>query len=234
MSRLLSTLKLDMMIQFRSRLYHISIGLAVLLVVGMRAFFDQETLRAVIPVFFLMAIGGTTYTFVAGMVIFEKSENTLDGIIVTPLSNRDYIVSKVVSLTFIAVLETTTITLLAYGTGFNPFLLYEGILLIGFIMVLIGLIQVVRVDNVNDFLVGAFVIGVVTQLPVFLKFNMGLEWLWYAIPTAAPFTLMIGGFENLAGWQLGYGIGYSLVWLLGLSIWANQAFDYHIVQQGGS
>ncbi|MEL6271374.1 MAG: hypothetical protein AAFR22_16320 [Chloroflexota bacterium] len=236
MTRLLSTMRLDVTLQARNKLYHISIGLALLIAVAMRSFFPQDMLGAAIPAFVLMAIGGTTFMFVAGMIIFEKNENTLDGIIVTPLRVREYLFSKTVTLTLLATLETSVIILLSFGFGFNGLLVYTGMVLLGAMMVLMGIIPVVRYDTVTDFFLPAGIIGVITQLPIFLLANLGagLDALWYAIPTAAPFVLMLGGFDGISTWQLIYGVGYSVLWIAGLSVWAKIAFDRHIILMGGS
>ena len=75
--------------------------MGVALVVGLAAryFLDPEVVKLLLLVFFLGALLGTTYMFVAAMVLFEKGESTLDAVIVSPLPTRDYILSKVVTLT---------------------------------------------------------------------------------------------------------------------------------------
>lgn len=236
MTRLANTMKLDVILQVRNKIYHISIGLALLIAAIMRGFFTQTALETALPAFVLVAIGSTTYLFVAGMMIFEKNERTLDGLIVTPLTTQEYMTSKAVTLTLLATLETSIIILLSYGFGFNPLYLYSGILLLGFMMVLMGIIQVVRFDTVTDFMVPAFAIGIITQLPIFLLFSFGeaIRGLWYIVPTAAPFILMRAGFADMLPWQILYGFGYSSLWIIGLGIWAQRAFDHHIIMKGGS
>lgn len=234
MTRLLSTIKLDVMLQMRSKLYHISIGLALILVGIVRYFFEPEALKTVLPAFFLLALAGTTYMFVAGMIIFEKNEHTLDALIVTPLQTRDYLISKLITLTFITVIEASIITLIGYGFNFNPFYLYSGVLLMGFITTLAGITQVVRYNSVTDFLVSAFAIALIAQLPIFLAFDIwpNIQWIWYIIPTAAPYILIRGGFETLTTWELVYSITYSFVWLIVLAIWVQRAFYNHIIMGG--
>lgn len=236
MTRLLSTMKLDMTVQYRNKLYHITLGLAALIVLGAVFFLEKAQLRSVLPAFFMLGVGGTTYMFVAGMILFEKSENTLSGLIVTPLTTRDYMVSKVVTLVILAALEASITIFIAYGFGFNWLLMYGGLILVAAMMVLIGIITVVRYDSVTDFLVPTIFIGIGTELPVFMLFDFGAFFnaLWYVIPTSAPFLLMVGGFNDIPAWQLAYGVGYSLLWIAVLGYWAHRAFEHHIVMMGGN
>ena len=235
MTRLLQTIKLDATIQYRNKLYHIALGVALLLVVLSRLFIDRAVLAAAIPSYFMMAVGGTTFMFVAGMIIFEKDEHTLASLIVSPLTIREYLASKTISLSFIAIVESTIVVLIAYGFGFNGLFLYSGLIFLAFMMVLLGIVAVVPFNSVTDFLVPATGISLITQLPLFLTLNL-TDWLdiiWYAIPTAAPYMLMLRAFapEIVSDWQVIYGFVYSLVSLAVLGFWAHTAFNKHIVER---
>lgn len=233
MSRFISSFKLNVTLQVRNNLYAISIGLALVLVFVMRFFFSQQILATVVPVFILVSVGGTMYMFLAGLVIFEKSEHTLDSMIVTPLRTTEYLAAKIFSLMTLALIETSIITWFAYGWQFNPLWLYGGIVLISLMMVLVGIIQVVRYETVTDFLVPAILVGFISQLPLFVVMDLGvINWLWYVIPTTAPFMLMLAGFQSVELWQLAYGVVYSALWIAILTRWTYRAFDLHIIRKG--
>ena len=70
----------------------------MLIGVAGRSFFPHDSLPIVLPVFFLLFLGGSTYIFVAGMIILERGERTLDALAVTPLGFREYLGSKVATL----------------------------------------------------------------------------------------------------------------------------------------
>jgi fluoroquinolone transport system permease protein len=236
MTRLLSTMQLDFKVQVRNNLYQISIGLAILLMLGARFAVPREMLGTILPTFFWLGIGGTTYMFLAGMMIFEKNEGTLSGLVVTPLTIRDYITSKAVTLMVIAFVEATIVILLSYGWRFNVLYVYGGLTIIGLMYLFTSLILVVRYDSVTDFLVPSIVIMVTAQLPMLILADLGtiVNSMWYIIPTTAPFLLMKAGFTEIPTWQLVYGIVYSLITLVVLALWAHRAFDRHIIQTGGS
>ncbi len=236
MTRLLATMKLDFTIQQRNNLYTISIGLAILLTLIARFAFDRAMLTATLPAMFVLGIGGTTYMFLAGMIIFEKNERTLNSLIVTPLTTWEYIASKGVTLTALALLEATIITAFSYGLRINLFALYGGLLLLALLNLLISLGVVVRYDSVTDFLVPSFVIVILIELPLLMQIDLGpiVNAIWYAIPTTAPYLLLQAAYAPIAGWQIAYGILYSFLWLVPLAWWAYRAFQHHIIEQAGS
>ena len=174
MKRLVSTVLLDMKVQGRNKLYVIGIGVALVLGLSMGQLFETDTIRIMLPALFLGSLGGTTYMFVAGMVLFEKSERTNDALSVTPLRRRDYILSKTITLTAFATVESVIVLVTAFGVrGFNVAMLAAGILSMGALFTLIGLAQVVRYHSVTEFLVpGGIVINTIMLLPMFHILNI--------------------------------------------------------------
>ena len=60
-----------------------------------------------------------SFYFMAGLVLLEKREGTLEAQIVTPLKTGEYLLSKAISLGLLSVLESFLIILVISGTGFN-------------------------------------------------------------------------------------------------------------------
>lgn len=235
MTRLTATTRLDMGVQLRAKLYHVSIGLAVLVGLGLRFFVREDLLPGLMPIFYLATAGGTTYMFVAGMLMFEKSERTLAAQIVSPLTIDEYLLAKVGSLLVVALLESTIVLLLAMGfTGYNPLLLYAGIILLAVGNTLGGFIQASRHNSVTDFLVPATAVLIVTQLPMFFLSGISDSPLWYILPTTAPALLIQAAFvpEAVTTGEIVYGFVYSLIWIVGLFLWARRAFYTNIILKG--
>lgn len=233
MNRLLSTTRLDMTVQRRNNLYSISIGLAILIGLIMRLLIPAESLAAVLPLFYLFAIGGTAHIFVAGMVILEKGERTLAAQIVSPLRVDEYLLAKALSLLVVVLLESTIVLVLATGfAGYNPLPLYAGVFLMSLGMTFGGFTQAARYDSVTDFLVPASALLLILQLPFLQLTGLAPSFLWYLIPTMAPAVLMQAAFQPVAAWELVYGVGYSLLWIVLLFTLARRAFERHIVLRG--
>ncbi len=233
MSHLLSAMRVDVILQARSRLYHIGIGIAVVMGVVVRLFIGHDALRSALPILVLIGMGNTTYVFVAGMVLFEKGEHTLDALVVSPLSVPAYRLSKVITLTAFAVVETAILLVIAFGvTGFNPWLLALGALAVGVMYALTGLVQVVRYNSVTDFLMpGAMIVGLVPALPLLDVLGIWPSSMWYLIPTYAPLLILTAAFRSIETWQWVYAIGYSALLIAVGSVLARGAFVKHIVQR---
>jgi fluoroquinolone transport system permease protein len=235
MSRLAATTRLDMVVQVRSKLYAIAVGMAVLLGVAMRILIPTDMIPNLMPLFYLMAVGNTAYVFVAGMVIFEKDEGTLDAQIVTPLRVEEYLAAKAVSLLVVVLIESVTVLFIAYGfTGYNPLLLLSGLLFMSLGLTWTGFVQVSRYDSVTDFIVYAVPVVLVLQLPALGLLGIVPSPVWYLIPTMAPALLMTAAFTPLPAWQMVYALVYSVVSVIGVFWWAKHAFHRNIVLKGGA
>lgn len=220
MSALSATMKLDVRLQARSKLYTIGIVVAIMLGLAGRFAFGPQHAGKVLAAFYLLALGGTTYIFGASLVLLEKSEGVLEALRTSPLTSTAYIASKAITLTVFALAESAVV----YGIGFfgvavNPLPLALGVVTLGVMYTFVGMGQVAGHDSVTSFLMpGALMVGGVMQLPVMHVLEVGPPLLWYAIPTQAPLLLMLGAFEPLENWQWAYAFGMSIV-ALGLSAW---------------
>ncbi len=230
MKRLIAMVKLDATIQFRNKFYYVGVGISVFLALMMVSFFDQVTVTWLLPMLFLFAIGGTTLLYVAGLMLFEKDEHTLDALTASPLRLGEYLLAKVISLTAIATLESAVVILLTVGlNGFSPLPLFAGIAIMGAMLTLIGIIIGVRYNSITDFLIPMLVLVMPLQLP-FLHFaGIAESYLWYLIPTTAPTLLMTAAWRSVEAWQLIYALIYSGIVLVVCFRWAQSAFIRHIV-----
>ena len=236
MSRLTASLGLDVRLQSRSGLYAVGVMAAVLFGLAGRFIFSAEHAGRVLAGFYFLAIGSTTYMFGASVVLLEKSDGTLSALRTTPLTARDYLLSKVLTLSAFAVIESAIVYCVGFwGSGVSILLLLVGVLALGPPYVCLGLGQVAPHDSVFGFLIPwAVVVSMVLQLPVFYLLDIGPAWLWHLIPTHGPLLLMLGASEPLEPWRWGYAVVVSLA-SLGLSAWwARRRFATHIRLQEGS
>ncbi len=241
MKRFLHTLKLDVTVQWRNKLYAIGIGIAAVIAGVFSQAFDAEMLPYVVPVVMLMIIGGTTLMYVAGMILFERDEGTISATIVSPLRTGEYIWSKILTLTLLTTAEATvmiggTMLVLSFNETVplpNLPVLIGGVLAIGMVFTLIGIILVVRFQSITDFLIPMAALTVPLQLP-FLHFLGVIEHpLFLLIPTSAQMMMMRASFSGLSSLEWVYCIGYSVVTIFVLTTWARRAFHTHIVMRAG-
>ena len=242
MKRLMRAMRLDILLQVRTNLYTIGIGAGVLIAGLLGWLVPVGELFNYIPATMLVAVGGSTLLYVAAMILFEKEQGTLNATVVSPMRPTEYLWSKIITLTLLATVEAVVMVggsmlLMRFFKGDtavpNIPLLLIGIILIGVIYTLIGILLIVRFDKITEFLIPMSGVAVLLQIP----FAYFLGWFEFipllAIPTSAPTVLMQGAYESLATWEWVYGVLYTAVLLIGLTIWAHRAFDRHIIQKVG-
>ncbi|MEO1286422.1 MAG: hypothetical protein AAFV93_01535 [Chloroflexota bacterium] len=242
MTRLLNAMRTDFMVQVRNQLYAIGIGVGVLVAVVLSQLLNVNQIPIAIPVLVLLVAGGSTLLYVAGMILFEKDEGTLNAVIVTPLRTSEYLWSKIITLTTLATLESVVMVggslALIYAFG-NPIvmpnipILLLGAIVMGVMYTLIGIIMIVRYDKITDFLVPAVMVATLLQLPFVHFLGFVVHPAFLILPTSAPTMLTQASFISLNSWEWAYTLIYNTVLLIGLSAWAYRAFQTHIVEKVG-
>ena len=227
---LLATLKLDVKLQARSKLYGVGIAVAVILGVLGRFLIGPDYAAKGVPILYLLGLGGTTYIFGASLILMEKSQGTLQALRVTPLTTGQYLSSKLITLILFAAVEGAIVQVIGFwGVSFNPLPLAAGVLTLGLMNTLVGLGQVASHDSVLKFLMpGAALIGSAMQWPFLGVLEIGPEWLWYAIPTNGPLLMMLAAFEPLDLWQWVYAIVMTTASIALAAWWARRRFRTHI------
>lgn len=200
MKRLWPTIQLDILLQARSGLYSIGICMAVALGLALRFLFTLDQLPNAMTAFYVLALGGTTMMFGASMLLLEKSQGTLSALRVTPIKSKDYIMSKLITLTAFAATESAIAYFISGAPSpQEPLLLGLGLLGLGSMYALVGLLLSVPHQSVTQFLFpGAAFASILLQLPVLALWRIGPAWLWWLIPTTAPMQLIYGGFAGMS------------------------------------
>ena len=233
MRRLAATLRLDLRLQLRNGFYYaVAFVLACWFVLLTRL--PSVDWGYVLPVFVFGNLVMVNFYFLAGLVLLEKAEGSLEAQVVTPLTNWEYLVSKMVALTTLSLVEQIIIVWSAYGWGFAVGPLFSGIVLAAFLYTLTGFLLVVRYESINEYLLPSVLFTVVLSLPVLGYFGLWDTWLLYLHPFSAPLVLLTGAFGPIPQWQWIYGVLYSAVWTGLLLLASRRAFDRFIVTQEGS
>lgn len=232
MNRLLSTLRADIVLQFRNGFYFVSGFVAVMFIVMLNQV-GQIDLRLWWPALIMENLVINAFFFMAGLVLLEKGEGTLEAQIVTPLRPAEYLASKVLSLALLSLLESLLMILIISGWDFNWLLLAIGILALVALYGLYGFVVVARYDSIGEFILPAALWTMGFSLPLLDYFGLWQSWLMYLHPIQAPLVLLRSAFEALSPWQIGYGLGYSLVWI-GIAFWfSQQTFHRFVVTKQG-
>ncbi|MFF3781138.1 hypothetical protein [Streptomyces sp. NPDC001933] len=172
------------------------------------------------------------FLFVGVLVLFERGSGTLQAVLVTPLSTEQYLWSKAVSLTLIAVPCGTAMALAGGGsrTGIVP--LVASLTLTSLLFVFIGLAGVSRARTLNEYLLLVPLFLVPMNLPLLDLFGMVDSWLHYLIPTQASLVLLQAAFASRPGWEAVYAVAYLSCAVAAAFQWARRAFETSVRGQG--
>jgi len=235
MNNLKNLLKWEFILLYRYKLIHITFLSILLYIVSMKitpADIMPEKDMLPLLLFFDPAIIGIM--FVGAIVLFEKAENTLPSLVVTPMKVWEYLASKIISLTVLATISAVLFVIFAtWSLNFNYFFLFVGIILTSVFLVLVGFLMVARLNTINEYLLMMMLAFIGLTLPPLLHLNGLYEnVIFYLWPTQASFILVNGVFKGIELWEAVYGIVYLSVWIVICFIIAKKAFYKHIVQKG--
>jgi fluoroquinolone transport system permease protein len=216
MKRLIATIGADVRLQFRNGFYYATafvLAVWILLFAQLQSGTNGLNLSWLLPVFILDSMIINSFFFISGLVLLEKDEGTLQAQVVTPLRTWEYLASKVITLTLLALAQYVVIVALFYnpGLGFVP--LIAGIALASTLYVLLGFVSVARYSSINEYLLPSALYAGALILPLG-AYVMGWDnLLVYLHPLEAPLMLMKAAFQPVEAWQLVYGVLYSGLWV---------------------
>ncbi|WP_420630666.1 ABC transporter permease [Candidatus Leptofilum sp.] len=227
MTRLQTAVRWEMRLQFRHGFYYAAAFIAVIMTIVLWQF-PRAELPTILPLFVLgnMTIG--TFYFLAGLVLLEKGDGVLEGLIVSPLRQSEYLAAKVISLTLLTLMENVVIVTAVYGLNYNLLLLLLGLGLMASFNVLFGFIAVARYDSINRFLMPSVLITMALTLPLLDYLGLWHSPLLYLHPVQATLLLLKGAFQPIAGWQMVYGVLYAALWI-GLLFKFSQRIFYRFI-----
>jgi len=236
MRRFLASLRRDFLLQVRYKLVAVS-----LFVVGfwgaLLAFLPDAVIPepdVIVPAIVVVNLMTTTFYFVCGLVLFEKGEAVLPALVTTPLRDREYLLSKALSLSLLASAETLGLVVLIFGARAHWGLLLTGALLLGVIYTLLGFVAVARYDSINEFLFPSVVLATGLLLPLLPHFGVMSRLLVLLHPVEPAFVLLRAAYTPIGGDELAYGLLGTMAWVALSYRWARHRFDLFIVRAAGT
>lgn len=221
----------DARLQARYGFYAVYAVLAAVFALGLRAVDPAVRTDAAV---LLVATDPTVlgFYFVAAMVLFEKRAGVLDALVVSPLGDRGYLASKVLTLSSLATGAATLVAVLGTGPSPRLALLIPGVAASAALFVLVGFVAVARFDSVNEYFIGAVGWGTVLFLPLAGYVGLVETPLFYLLPVRPVLVLVEAGFQPVSPWLLAYAFGYVLIGDVVAYRWARRSFRRHVVRGG--
>lgn len=173
------------------------------------------------------------FLFVGVLVMFERIANTLEAVAVSPLSPAQYLWSKALSLTLIALFGGVVMALGSHALQFSVPPLCVALGLSSVFFIFLGFAAVVRVRTVNAYLlvVPVFLLPLISPL---LGYTGIVESrLFYLVPTQATLVLFERSFQDRPWWEWIYAVAYLIVCIAVAFRWARRSFEAYIEGAAG-
>lgn len=213
MKKLVSTIAWDLKLQTK---YNI-LTVAVIITILYSAIFKFLHLDNFDNILITLVFSDPTmlgFIFIGAMVLFEKNSNTLEAISVTPLKINQYLISKAISLSLIALPCSIAMSIVGHGFDINFAILFLVVFLSSMIFVFLGFVGVSRVKTYNQYILVIPIFFLPICLPFLNFFNLTDCYLFYIIPTQASLLLFEAAFGKILNfWEYFYSVTYLLICL---------------------
>jgi fluoroquinolone transport system permease protein len=232
-SRLSAALRLDLRLLWRYRVVYAGAFVAALWLVVL-AQLPAELRPLAVPFALFTDLAVVGYYFLAGLVLLEREEGSLVALAVTPLRFPEYLASKLITLTALAIALSVAVAAAGQGGPWSPAWLVVGVVLTSLLTLLVGFLIVARYETISEFLVPSSLPFVVLMAPMLDYFEIWQHPLLYAIPSQGSLLLLRAAFAPVETWQLAYGVLYLTAWLLLLAPLTRPAFDRRLLGRRGA
>lgn len=183
-------------------------------------FVNAEVFNALLPFIILTDATLMSIFYIGSVMFFEKKESTLSTILVTPASNQEIILSKVLSNT-LHNLFSTALIIVAFifikDTEINYLLMLIAIVVVTAVFTSWGLLISYFQKDFTTMLTNIMALMFVFLLPTALySFGVFKSAIWEYIllinPIQAAQEVIMGGFKRVTiDWQYYFSLGYLLI-----------------------
>jgi len=192
-----NVIKSDFKFQYEEGFLYIYLAICIIYLVILSVL-PSSILSIVLPVLIYSDPAGLGLFFIGGMIMLEKRQGIVNYLIVTPLLVREYILSKVMTLSTLAVVVTLIITIFtSIKEPINYLVLITSTFLTANFFTMIGILIAITCSNLNEYFVKIIPWMILLSLPclglIVLPDNIFIS----IIPSVASLQLIIGAFHEI-------------------------------------
>lgn len=169
------------------------------------------------------------FIFIGVMVLYEKSQNTLQALSVCPINFENYIWSKALSLTILALPICFGIVFSSKGFDINYFAFITATTFSSLLFALLGFIGVTKVKTFNQYIIVIPLFFAPAIVPMLDLFNIWTHPFFYIIPTHASLLLFKATFEDISYFDWVYSIIYLMIWIIAARYFAIKSYKKSII-----
>lgn len=133
--------------------------------------------------------------FMGAIILFEKNQHTPCAFAVSTIYTLDYIIAKILSLSFISIMVATLITI-TVKVSYLPFVIV-GTAISSIVFTLLGILIATKVSSLNQFILWTVPVEFIAFTPaIFHLFGVTPKWLQY-YPTSICIDFLLGKMPSL-------------------------------------
>lgn len=192
MKTLLHLIKWDIILLNRNRLFVIA-GVIAAMYIGI--FYLLKPLGSLDKILTVLIVNDpvvTGYIFAGILLMFDKGQNTLQALSVTPVKLNTYLLSKTIVLSLLGMVSSIAMAAGAVGSEVNYIHLAISSFFATFIFAALGFAIGAVAKNFNSFLIYSMPIFILSGIPFFWVFGIGSLWWYFLLPISGGVGVLYG------------------------------------------
>lgn len=229
MRQLIQLLKFDFLLINRYKIFTISIIVTAIYIGVFKLLAAMGNIEKLLVLIIFNDPALLGFLFVGVMVLFEKNENTLQALSVTPIKIGSYILSKSISLTVVSLVCCYAMVIGSYGFDFNFIHFTIGTILTTFIFSMLGFVAVAGQSSFNKYILRALGIILFLTLPFIGYFGL-VPKIWFILfPTQPAIDLYNLAFSTYATYvEILIAYVLCIIWAVVTFLWAKHSMTKNI------
>lgn len=198
MKNLKNAIKSDFKFQYKEGFFYIYLAICIIYLVILSVL-PSSILPIVLSVLIYSDPAGLGLFFIGGIIMLERRQGIVNYLMVTPLLIKEYVLSKVITLSILGVAVSLIITVFSsINTPVNYIVLITSTFLTANFFTMVGILIAINCSNLNEYFIKTGPWMILLSLPC-----LGLIYLPYKeflsiIPSVASLQLIIGAFHDIA------------------------------------
>ncbi len=214
MDELLKQIRWQMLIFQRNNLVNMIVALSAVYVLIIYFLRDFEGLEKFIMLLIYNDPAIVGFIFIGISIILEKDQEVLPALVVTPLNQHVYLMSRIITLSTLGSLGALAMVFAARGSSVNFIHFSIGAFFTCVLFCLMGIFVVSYTTEILHFLLRAVPLLIYMSLPLLNYFELTDLSFLKLFPVQGGLNLMINSYRDSPDlWELIYGYASILFWI---------------------
>lgn len=204
---------------------------------------SNDLLMTLLPFVIIIDATMMSVIFIGSVMFFEKTEQTMTTMLVTPVSDKDLILSKAITNTLHSVMSTSLVILAFYilkDIEMSWLIMIPSLILSVFMHSMLGFVFSYHSKDFTSMLVNVMVYALVVTIPVVL-YGFGIilqkpiwDYILLVLPTQSSIKLIETAFNQIYDFKFFLAIIILLTYaILGYFLYVKPKFKHYAVKQSG-